>query len=141
MLFARDIMTTDVITVSLHTTLDETVELLLEHGISGVPVVDDDQNVVGIISEFALLSLAYEPNASDELVVNYMSRRVITVEENTLISDVADLFIQNRVRRVPVTVNNELCGIISRRDLLRASRSRERRIAHPEPFISQAPAR
>ena len=74
-------------------------------------------------------------------MVNYMSRRVITVEENTLISDVADLFIQNRVRRVPVTVNDELCGIISRRDLLRASRSHERRIAHPEPFISQAPTK
>ncbi len=141
MLFARDIMTTDVITVTLHTKLDETVRLLLEHGISGVPVVDDEKNIVGIISEFALLSLAYEPSASDECVVNYMSRRVITVEENTLISDVADLFIQNRVRRVPVTINDGLCGIISRRDLLRASQSRERKIAHPEPFVSQVPTR
>ena len=119
MTFAIDLMTRDVVTIGTHSTLIQAVETLLQHNISGLPVVDDEGQLVGIITEFALLSLAYSSDARNDIVSQHMTRHVISVEENTRLSDIADLFFLNRVRRVPVTREGRLTGIIIRRDLLR----------------------
>ena len=134
-IYGKDIMTCDVVAVTPMCKLQDAVELMLERRISGLPVLDDQQRLVGIISEFAALVLTYNGSASDDTVAEHMTRTVTSVEETTLLSDIADIFILNRFRRVPVTRDGKLVGIISRRDLMRAAHQYDLSFARPEILV------
>jgi CBS domain-containing protein len=144
-LCARDVMTKDVICVKPDERLDKIARLLLDRGISAVPVVNDDGVPVGIVSEgdligrgetdrlarrdwwLALVSgrqtlddkfreqLAVERNAAD-----VMSAPLVTVTEETDVSEIARLLAIHHIKRVPVVNDGRLVGIVSRADLLRA---------------------
>ena len=120
MLTAGAIMTTDLVTVRPDSSIAEAIELLLNQSISGLPVTDDDGHLVGVITEFALLAVAYDKRVKNHTVNQYMTREVITVDLNDPISRIADLCIVHRVRRVPVMLDGRLVGVIARRDVLRA---------------------
>ena len=117
--FAKDIMTRDVIVVSPEASVNETIGKLLEHHISGAPVVDGLHHLVGIISEFRLLQAIYDPLLKFSRVGDLMTPDVLTVGEFTPISVVVSLMIWNRVRRVPVLSDDRLVGLVSRPDLIR----------------------
>jgi CBS domain-containing protein len=103
MFTAKDLMTTKIITVDPDDTVDEVISLMLEHGISGLPVVDMSGHLLGVLSEFDLLDLVRDPNTGKNKVFHYMTREVRKVDD----------------RRLPVMRDDRLVGIISRRDLLR----------------------
>jgi CBS domain-containing protein len=121
MLTAADLMTTDVATVCPDATMDRAIRLLLELGVSGLPVVDADGRVVGIVTEFAMLAVAYDPVVRADPVGLHMTKPVIAVDETTPVGGIADLMVLHRIRRVPVTRDGRLLGLISRRDVLRAT--------------------
>ncbi len=116
---AAALMNTDIITVDVNTTIGDAIEILLEHSISGVPVVHDGNQLIGMITEFELIQAIYRPEIKETAVGKSMETGVVAVAEDTILSDVAKVMEQRRIRRVPVTRNGELVGIISRRDLLR----------------------
>jgi CBS domain-containing protein len=120
MLTARDIMTEEVLSIRPTATVEEAIELLLMRRISGLPVVDDRDRLVGIVTEFALLAIAYDPNITRDKVSQHMTTDVLTVDADDSIRKVADLCIVHRVRRVPVMEHGRLVGLIARRDVLRA---------------------
>jgi CBS domain-containing protein len=120
MLTAGAIMTTDLVTVRPDVSIEEAIEILLNQSISGLPVVDDDGRLVGVITEFALLAITYDKRVKNHTVSQHMTREVITVDVNDPISRIADLCIVHRVRRVPVMQDGRLIGVIARRDVLRA---------------------
>jgi CBS domain-containing protein len=120
MLTAGSIMSPDLVTVRPDATIDQAIEMLLREQISGLPVVDDDGRLVGVITEFALLATAYDRRVKNHKVSQHMTRELITVEADDPVSRVADLCIVHRVRRVPVMQDGRLVGIIARRDVLRA---------------------
>lgn len=120
MLTARDIMTDGVITVRPTCTIQEAIELLLSERISGLPVVDDRGRLVGIVTEFALLAVAYDERVLRDAVSQHMTVDLLTVEASDPIRKVADLCVLHRVRRVPVMENGRLIGLIARCDVLRA---------------------
>ncbi len=144
---AKDVMTTEVVTVSPETTVQDLAKILSEKGISGTPVVDADQRLVGIVSEGDLLhraetgterrvqrrrswwleSVAAEQEmardyvkAHGRTVADIMTREVITAEETTDLADLAMLLETRRVKRVPVVSGGKLVGIVSRANLVRA---------------------
>ena len=144
---AIDVMTTGVITVDPDTSVQAVAKLLSEQGISGVPVVDAADRLVGIVSEGDLLhrvetgtervagrrrSWWLDTIASDqELARDYikshgrtakdvMTREVISVTETTDLADVAMLLDTKRIKRVPVLRDGKLVGIVSRANLVRA---------------------
>jgi len=140
-LFAKDVMTTNVITVGPNTSIGEIARLLISHHISGVPVIDDDSNVIGIVTEGDLvtkftkdrkprrpwwLDLVGNPGKSnpkkiipaDLTAKDVMSRNVITADYFATITSVAELLETNRIKRVPVIHNKRLIGIISRANLI-----------------------
>jgi CBS domain-containing protein len=119
MLTAEQIMTTGVITIRPEATISEAIELLLHKHISGLPVVDDRGALVGMITEYALLAMVYDRNVMHERVSSFMTRQLVEVEYNTPITEVASQFILHRVRRLPVTKQGRLVGLISRVDVLR----------------------
>ena len=120
MLTAEQIMTPNVITVGPQATIHEAIQLLLDKNISGLPVVDRDGTLVGILTEYALLAMAYDKGVSHQLVAQHMTREVISVDADAPVNRVADQFIVNRVRRLPVIEGGRLVGLVSRIDVLRA---------------------
>jgi CBS domain-containing protein len=120
MLTAGAIMTPDLVTVRPDASIEEAIELILREQISGLPVTDDSGRLVGVITEFALLAVAYDRRVKNHEVSQHMTRELITVEVDDPLSRVADLCIVHRVRRVPVLQEGRLVGIIARRDVLRA---------------------
>ena len=144
---AIDVMTTNVITTSPDTSVQAVAMLLSERGISGVPVVDSDGRVIGIVSEGDLLhraetgterrtsrrrarwldTLASDQDLARDYVKSHgrtvkyiMTREVISVAETTSLADIADLFETKRIKRVPVMRDGKLVGIVSRANIVRA---------------------
>lgn len=120
MLTARAIMTEDVVTISPEAPIQEAIETLLKQEFSGLPVVDARGNLVGIVTEFALLGLVYDDRIRKDAVSKHMTTELLTVEAADPLSKVADLCIVHRVRRVPVMDQGRLVGLVARRDVLRA---------------------
>jgi CBS domain-containing protein len=120
MLTAGAIMTPNLVTVRPDASIEEAIDVLLREQISGLPVTDENERLVGVITEFALLAIAYDRRIKNHTVSQHMTRDLITVDVNDPLSRVADLCIVHRVRRVPVTKEGRMVGIIARRDVLRA---------------------
>ena len=102
------------------------IHLLVEHDLSGVLVVDEQQQVIGILTERNCIRAAVEGGYFDEtggVVADFMSAPVQTVSPGDSLLDVAELFADSPFRRFPVITDGRLVGLISRRDVLRALKS------------------
>jgi CBS domain-containing protein len=141
---AKEIMTSPVFTVRADTRLEEIAGILSCHGISGVPVVDDDDRVIGLVSETDLIDEhkreARIPRVAlfgifplpDDLLVEaarggltlpasaLMSRPVITATEHATVHEVADLMTTHKINRIPIVSGGRLVGIVCRADIVRA---------------------
>ena len=118
MLKAKDIMTKRVISVKTDTPIYDVLKLIASYGISGLPVVEDDMTLVGIVSEKDVLSLFYN-NDDDEITVeDFMTQPPIFFDEDESLPDVCDFLRKNIFRRVPITSEGKLIGIISIRDVI-----------------------
>ncbi len=135
-----DIMSTDVVTVSPTTSLKNVARLLVEHRISGVPVVDDDGVVLGVVSEGdvlfkergplaprRVLSWLLDGNGEDartkldaRTAAEAMTSPAQTIESWPLVSSAAARMLDQHVNRLPVVHNERLVGIVTRADLVRA---------------------
>ncbi|HLH26261.1 MAG TPA: FAD-dependent oxidoreductase [Chloroflexota bacterium] len=109
----RDVMTRDVVTVPPTMPVQEVATLLDARHLAGVPVVDDAGRVLGMISELDVISRAGATAA------DIMTRDVTSVAEDTDVDEVSRLFVNQRLRRVPVLAGDRLVGIVSRSDVLR----------------------
>ncbi len=142
---AKDIMVRNVITVHRNATIKDIAKVLLDHGISGVPVVDDGGALAGIVSEGDLLHKEAKPRLPNYVnilgaVIYYngveryhedfkklmagqaagiMTEKVISVSEETDITDIAQLMLDKGIKRVPVVKDGKLTGMISRADVIR----------------------
>jgi CBS domain-containing protein len=112
-------MTTSLFTISKDATVEEAIRMLIDRDVSGAPVVDDQGKLIGIISELQLLEAVYTPEVKSQRLRSFMTKDVLTVAEDTLLSDVTNILVLHRIRRVPVLRDGRLVGIITRRDLLR----------------------
>ncbi len=120
MLTAKDVMTTNMVTVQPDDTVDHAISLMLTHTVSGLPVVAETEQLAGILSEFDLLQLICDCHAGKERVSDYMTTEIRELEESTTLFAIAEIFRSTHVRRLPVTRGGQLVGLISRCDLIRA---------------------
>ncbi len=119
MLKAKDIMTKEVITVRKDTPIFEALELLAKNDITGIPVVEDDMTLVGILTEKDVLRLFYaHEDQKNETVSSFMTQPAVHFDENETLPDVCDCLMNYFLRRVPVTSNGKVVGIISRTDII-----------------------
>ena len=140
---ASDIMTRTVVSVTADTKVSEVAATLIAHRISGVPVVDAANRVVGIISEGDLYRRPelgtdqprrrwiefFTSNATlardyvhshGSMAGDVMSREVVGVSPETPVSEIAELLERWRIKRVPVLDDGKLVGIVSRSNLIQA---------------------
>ncbi|WP_227999609.1 CBS domain-containing protein [Nocardia australiensis] len=117
-MYTRDIFTRPVVTVGPETPLPQAVLLLTEHGFAALPVVDDADHVIGILSESDALSAS--DNRPTATVQSVMTIPAEVVEPGTDIATVAARMLTRRLRSMPVVEAGILVGIVARRDLLHA---------------------
>jgi CBS domain-containing protein len=134
MMHVQDVMTIEVITVTPEHSLKEAARLMVDNGISGIPVVEGESVVVGIITEAdflvrdpgprpRLLSVFFDEGVSapSEAVGDVMTRHPVVVFEDTTLSEAGRTMANKNVKRLPVVdADGHLVGIISRSDIVRA---------------------
>jgi CBS domain-containing protein len=139
----KDIMTEPVITIGEETPLQEVAQIMLDHRIGGVPVINESGDLTGIVTESDFtakekcipFSMFRAPqlfgtwlgNNAEELYATarnisarqIMSTSVVTVTENDSIEKVLELILRYDINRIPVVKDRKPVGIVARRDLLR----------------------
>ena len=111
-------MKTNLITVKRDTPIYEAIRILVDCNITGLPVVNDDKTIAGIISEKDVLELLYENEDKPETVEQFMTEDVVTFDQDDSVADITDSFLKHHFRRVPILANGKLVGIISRKDII-----------------------
>ena len=120
MLQAKDIMTKDVVTVGPDTPVEEALELMLTHRISGIPVVRKDMMLMGIITEKDLLNQFFgQQEVEGRSTEEFMTQPAIHFDENESLENICKCLAKVTFRRVPVTKDEKIVGIISRPDVLK----------------------
>jgi CBS domain-containing protein len=144
MLKAKDIMTVAVKTVTPDTSLEDFARMLMRHGISGAPVIDEKGDLTGILTENDLISKnsrlhiptilrlfdAYIPLGASKLeseikrmaastVAEICTREVITVDEEASLEYIATLMTEKKIHLLPVVKGRKLVGIIGKKDLIK----------------------
>ncbi len=150
-------MTRDVITVHGSSTIDEALRLMANHKVSGLPVVDTEGCLKGVITESDVLlkgqaGTAFGPSDTEglfapkmdgvaeayrrskaSLVEEAMTRRVLTFGEESYVADIARAMIEHAVNRVPIVRDCKVVGIISRRDIVKALAKESRALGGRDP--------
>jgi CBS-domain-containing membrane protein len=140
---ASDVMVHDVVTIGPDEPVSKAVQLMVDHDISALPVVDDDRRVIGVLSEADLihrekigtekhrawwleaimpasvLALDYAKSHGRK-VSELMSENVISAAEDTPLSEIASLLEKHRIKRIPILKDGKLIGIVSRSNLIQA---------------------
>ncbi len=122
MFVAKDIMTDHVVFVDPDDHVERAIDLMLRHGVSGLPVVDSGDQLLGMITEFDVLDMVHNVNTEQHQVYHYMTRGLQTVDSQMSVLELATLFRESSIRRYPVVENGKLVGIVSRRELIRLVR-------------------
>jgi CBS domain-containing protein len=118
---AKDIMEQPVIAATPQASLRDVATQLVSNEFSGMPVAAPDGRVVGVITESDIIrALIHGKKLENLTAADVMSRPPITVDVDTPLEDVMKSLEDHRIVRVPVTSENMLIGIISRRDVIRA---------------------
>ncbi len=121
MITARDMMTMDVVTITGDTPIRVAIDLLIRHNISGIPVVRDDSTLVGIITERDILRLIDEPQSvNNGKVEDFMTTPVVSFELRSSVRKMCDFLAGKCMRRLPITQDGKLVGIVSRRDIIKS---------------------
>ncbi|TMD89198.1 MAG: CBS domain-containing protein [Chloroflexi bacterium] len=116
-MIAQDIMTRKVYTIRSDASAQEAAQLLDQHRISGLPVVDEGSDIIGIVTEADIISKVDKEGLR---VSDIMSTEVISVNEETAASEIALLLTERKIKRVPVVQDGKLVGIVSRADIVHA---------------------
>jgi CBS domain-containing protein len=125
MITAKQLMNTSVVTINKDEDIYEAMRMMALNNITGLPVVDDEGVLVGIITEkdiLALLCNRLEDTGMDHAVGKvgeFMTRHVVCFQPADNLNDIAECLSTNNFRRVPILDNGKLVGIISRRDVIR----------------------
>lgn len=142
-MFAKDVMSADVVSISASASVFDAAELLINNSVSAVPVVDDRGSMIGIVSEADLIkgaaraaesagwgilgkvdddahaTAAVEASKSQR-VAEVMTKGAVAVHETATLREVARLMLIHRIKRVPVVRDQTILGIVGRADLIKA---------------------
>ncbi|TYB71786.1 CBS domain-containing protein [Bizionia saleffrena] len=121
-----DFMTTDLITFKASQSVEEVIDILIKYKISGGPVVNDNYELVGIISEGDCIKQISESRyhnlpMTEDSIEKYMAKNIETIDGNLNVFDAAKQFLDSKRRRFPIVKEGKLVGQISQKDILKAA--------------------
>jgi CBS domain-containing protein len=119
MIKAKDVMSTKVTTIDEYAHVMEVIKLLVEHNVTGLPVVDDAGRLLGMVTEKDILMLLlYDPDVKGKTVTDLMTTEIVHFDEDENLMKIFESLVQNNFRRVPILSEGRLVGIVSRRDII-----------------------
>jgi len=113
-MIAKDIMTQDLITVAPTMTVKQLAMTLIKNQVSGAPVAGKNGKLIGIVSENDIIA------KKGKDVKAIMSKKIISVGEDTSVEKIAQLMTAHKIKRVPVMRGDAIVGIVSRADIVSA---------------------
>ncbi len=119
----REFMSSVPITIAPEAPVVGAIQTLLQERVSGLPVVDDDGKLVGIVTEQDCLKAAHQDSYYGEpryRVERIMSREIVSIDPDVDVAVAIELFLSHPYRRLPVVKDGALLGVLSRRDCLKA---------------------
>jgi len=118
----KNIMTKDVVAVKKETAIQEAIRTMVENNITGLPVVNDEMQLVGVISEKDVMMLLYNVGSRTGKVEDFMTRNVVSFDQEDSLAEVCDCLLKNHFRRVPIVAGpkKKLVGIISRKNIVQS---------------------
>ena len=116
---AKDIMKTNVITVNSDTAVTDAIAILLEHDISTLPVLDNNQKLIGIMSEHDIINFTFSGDADNTKVAEALTPQVITFSPETDLATLVNCCVTKHIRIIPIVEGGKVVGIVGRRDILR----------------------
>jgi len=120
MLETKDIMTKDVICIKKDTPIIEALRLMVKNKVTGIPVVEEGRTLVGILSEQDVLRLFHTfDEEKDRTVSEFMTQPAIHFDQEERLLDVCYCLRDNSIRRVPVTSDGKVVGVVSRSDIIK----------------------
>jgi CBS domain-containing protein len=102
---ARDLMTSHVVFVDPDDRVERAIELMLRHRVSGLPVVNSANELLGVITEYDIIDMVDDLETERNQVYHYMSRSPVTIEADTPVSELGKMFRSRSIRRFPVVEN------------------------------------
>ena len=153
-MLAQDVMSSDVVTVPEEATVLDAVKLLINNGVSGLPVVDAKGAFVGIVTEFDVIRLVLGGEGTADLqatwdkgegltdsqaqalarpVAGLMTRQALVATEATSLKEIADLVVRHQIKSVPVLRDGAVVGVVSRADLVKAMLSSTKSVVAATP--------
>ena len=118
---ARDIMTQTVVCTRPEMPIYDAVRLLANRRITGMPVVDEDLKLVGVLSEKDVLRMLYATeDSSEQTVSDYMNVGAVSLDVTDTLIDLCDCLTENIFRRIFITDEGRLAGVVSRSDVINA---------------------
>lgn len=119
MIKAKEVMNTNVITIGRNEDLCEAVRSMVLNNVTGLPVVEEDGTLAGIITEKDVLTMLSDVPYQPARVADFMTTDVVCFDQEDSLDTIAECFQQNCFRRVPILDEGRLVGIVSRRDIIR----------------------
>ncbi len=116
---AKDIMKTNVLAVAMDADIYEAIRIMVANNVTGLPVVDGNRLLVGIVTEKDVLTLLYNIEDRPGRVADFMTPTVVAFEQDTDLVAIAESLCKNHFRRVPILDQGKLVGIVSRKDIIR----------------------
>ena len=131
---AKDIMTKDMVTISQDASLHDAGQLIKEKSINGVPIVDEEKNLLGIITLTDLLNIInvlskkMDMNQEDHInhlrnlfkekkVKEFMVKKVESLKEDSNLTDIMNLMFNKKIHTIPILNDNKLVGVLGKHDL------------------------
>lgn len=115
----KDLMARELVVVKKDTPITDAMKLLIEHKITGIPVVSDDNKLLGVISEKDMLALVMDASLGNMPVSEFMTSKVTTFDEDDDLQKACECLIKSSFRRLPILSKGKLVGILSRRDVIK----------------------
>jgi CBS domain-containing protein len=113
-MIAKDLMTTDIISVAPTMPIKKLAMTLIKNQISGAPVTGKNGKIIGIVSEADLVA------KKGKDVKSIMSKKIISIAEDTPVEEIAQLMTRHKIKRLPVINGDKVVGIVSRADIVNA---------------------
>ncbi|MBN1459689.1 MAG: CBS domain-containing protein [Armatimonadetes bacterium] len=116
---ASQVMTTALVTATVDMLLTEVMNLLVSHGIGCLPVIDEDRNLLGVITAYDVMNAAASGQADQTTVGDAMSKEVLSFSPEDDLAGIVNACLAKRMHRVPIVKDGKAVGLISRRDIIR----------------------
>lgn len=125
MIKAKAIMKTNVLSVTKDADIYAAIRTMVTNNVTGLPVIDANHLLVGIVTEKDVLRLLYNIEDKPGRVEDYMTTHVVSFDQEDDLTVIAENLTANHFRRVPILDKGELVGIVSRKDIIRRIREQQ----------------